>query len=370
MSKNVIALILAFSLFFALSTPSYSYQEELNQMSQGITKDIIKSGKKRVAVVDFTDLKGGTTELGRFIAEELSVDLTRNSQKYEVIDRGHLKSILTEHKFELSGLVDAQTVKELGKIAGVDLLVTGMLTPFGDSIRISCKILNTASAKVIGARKTEIAKTRSIENMLAHGIDSGDKPSSAPPPKFEPREPAPAETEKPPQEPPPAEVKKEEPPKKAPPPDVPRPAKKGYKSIATKHEDDYVYELLSVTMSQNDITCTFAITNKIGYWRNLTFYGEKSRYVKSKIFDSNGKAYDVNQVFTYENDKHTLVKDSEGIRIEDGQTITVQFVFRDVPNMKAIKTLNLHTYSGTRTVMIWKWREHDVPFKNVAVSRR
>ena len=217
MSKNVIALILAFSLFFALSAPSHSYQEELNQMSQGITKDIIKSGKKRVAVVDFTDLKGGTTELGRFIAEELSVDLTRNSQKYEVIDRGHLKSILTEHKFELSGLVDAQTVKELGKIAGVDLLVTGMLTPFGDSIRISCKILNTASAKVIGARKTEIAKTRSIENMLAHGIDSGDKPSSAPPPKFEPREPAPAEVEKPPQEPPPAEVKKEEPPKKAPP---------------------------------------------------------------------------------------------------------------------------------------------------------
>ncbi|MEK7698942.1 MAG: FlgO family outer membrane protein [Planctomycetota bacterium] len=157
-----------------------AYEKEIKGISSTITESIAKSGKKTIAVVDFSDLQGNVTELGRFIAEELSVDLTMSAKNFEVIDRNHLKSILTEHKLSMSGLVDPNTVKKLGQIAGVDAIITGSVTPFGDSIRISCKVIATDTARVIGAAKGDIAKTKAIEELLSRGIDMGQVSSSTP----------------------------------------------------------------------------------------------------------------------------------------------------------------------------------------------
>ena len=156
-----------------------AYEKEIKGISSTITESIAKSGKKTIAVVDFTDLQGNVTELGRFLAEELSVDLTMSAKNFEVIDRNHLKSILTEHKLSMSGLVDPNTVKKLGQIAGVDAIITGSVTPFGDSIRISCKVIATDTARMITAAKGDIAKTKAIEELLSRGIDTGQVSSSA-----------------------------------------------------------------------------------------------------------------------------------------------------------------------------------------------
>ena len=158
----------------------FAYEKEIKGISSTITESIAKSGKKTIAVVDFTDLQGNVTELGRFLAEELSVDLTMSAKNFEVIDRNHLKSILTEHKLSMSGLVDPNTVKKLGQIAGVDAIITGSVTPFGDSIRISCKVIATDTARMITAAKGDIAKTKAIEELLSRGIDTGQVSSSSP----------------------------------------------------------------------------------------------------------------------------------------------------------------------------------------------
>lgn len=155
-----------------------AYEKEIQGISTDIAGKITASGKKKIAVVDFTDLQGDTTELGRFIAEELSVDLTTDAQKFEVIDRMHLKSLLKEHKLTLSGLLSQETVKEIGQISGVDALVTGTVTPFGDSIRVTCKVIATYSAKVLGAAKADIAKTKTIEELLSKDIDTEAQPDT------------------------------------------------------------------------------------------------------------------------------------------------------------------------------------------------
>lgn len=167
-------LVCGFTIVFFLITQNlFAYEKEIKNLSTTITENITSAGKKTVAVVDFTDLQGNITELGRFLAEELSVDLTMTAKGFEVIDRTHLKSILTEHKLSISGLVDPNTVKKLGQIAGVDAIVTGSVTPFGDSIRVTCKVIATDTARVIGAGKGDIAKTKAIEELLSRGIETG-----------------------------------------------------------------------------------------------------------------------------------------------------------------------------------------------------
>src|SRR5690242_1036441 len=60
-----------------------------------LTKD---SGKKKVTVLDFTDLQGNASELGKYVAEELTVNLVIVKTNFSVLDRANLRKILAEHK--------------------------------------------------------------------------------------------------------------------------------------------------------------------------------------------------------------------------------------------------------------------------------
>jgi len=157
---------------FSYSYISYAYEKEIKAISSALAEKIVKSGKNSIAVVDFTDLQGNVTELGRFLSEEFSVALSESGKSFEVVDRSQLNSILKEQKFTLSGLVDPKTVQKIGAIAGVQCLVTGTLTPFGDSIRLAVKVLDTSTARVIGGARGDIAKTKAIEELLMRGINT------------------------------------------------------------------------------------------------------------------------------------------------------------------------------------------------------
>jgi len=141
--------------------------QEINGLSKAMAEKIAASGEKTIAVVDFADLQGNVTELGRFLAEEISAELVNAGERFEVVDRLHLKAILKEHKLSASGLIDPTTARELGKVAGVGVLVTGTVTAFGERVKISAKALSTQSAKVICSSKGSIPKTQAIEDLLA-----------------------------------------------------------------------------------------------------------------------------------------------------------------------------------------------------------
>lgn len=144
---------------------------EIKKMSVTMAEKIIKAKKKTVAVTDFADLQGNITQLGKFIAEHFSVALAGSGQGIDVIDRTHIKQLLKEHKLAEKGLIDTVTAKKLGKIAGVDALVTGTLTPFGNTVEMTIKVLDIETAKVIDAGVGSVAATSAIKELLAKGIN-------------------------------------------------------------------------------------------------------------------------------------------------------------------------------------------------------
>lgn len=173
MRKVLIGLFISLIFLLLDFNISMAYEKEIKSLSLTMAEDIAKASKKSIAVVDFTDLQGNVTELGRFIAEEFSVALAGAGKGFEVVDRTHLKSIIAEHKLSSTGIIDPQTARKLGQIAGVDALITGTITPFGDSVRLSVKVLATDTAKIIGASSGDIAKTKAIEELLSRGIETG-----------------------------------------------------------------------------------------------------------------------------------------------------------------------------------------------------
>lgn len=172
--KLIYFFLLPLTLLISLTL---GHAQSVKDISSQLAKSITQSGKKTVAVVDFTDLQGRVTEFGRFLAEEISVDLAGAHGSFKVIDRTNLKTILQEHKLASTGIIDPQTARKVGEITGVQALVAGTITPLGDTLRVSVKVLDSETAEIISGATTDLVRNKSIDELLAKGIAGEVQPA-------------------------------------------------------------------------------------------------------------------------------------------------------------------------------------------------
>src|SRR5690242_6962233 len=109
---------LVFAITGQLLLQAQDMDTEISSLATNLASSIHTQEKKKVAVIDFTDLEGGSTELGKYVAEQLTVDLVMVRQDFSVLDRANLRKILAEHKLTATGLVDPENAKKLGQFAG------------------------------------------------------------------------------------------------------------------------------------------------------------------------------------------------------------------------------------------------------------
>jgi hypothetical protein len=129
-----------------------------------IAEAVTKAKLKAVTVAGFTDLHDNESDLGLFLADQVSAGLVQNG--CEVVDRKNVARILAEHQLTASGLVDPENAKKLGQFAGLDAIVIGTITPLSGTIRVTVKVLATDSAKLLAATSADIPKTNSIRDVM------------------------------------------------------------------------------------------------------------------------------------------------------------------------------------------------------------
>lgn len=171
MRKGTLFLSGVLVFVLALASFAFAYENEVKSAAETLAQFMRESGKKTVAVVDFTDLQGNVLELGRFLAEELSISMASFAQKdFKVVDRTHLRALLEEHQLSLSGLIDPATAQKVGEISGVEALVTGTITPFGDNVRLALKVIELATADILGSTSVNIGRTQAINELLSREV--------------------------------------------------------------------------------------------------------------------------------------------------------------------------------------------------------
>jgi hypothetical protein len=90
-----------------------------------------------------------------------------DSGKLVVVDRAHLDQIRSEQGFQLSGEVDDNSAKEIGRLLGAGAIVTGSLADLGDVYSLTLKAINIQTATVAVSYLADLAKTTRIETLLA-----------------------------------------------------------------------------------------------------------------------------------------------------------------------------------------------------------
>ena len=95
---------------------------------------------KRVAILDFdystvrsatAALFGTDIDVGRGISDMLVTALV-NDGTYSVIERAMLDRILNEQEFSYSGRANMSSAAQIGQVLGVDAIITGSVTQFGN----------------------------------------------------------------------------------------------------------------------------------------------------------------------------------------------------------------------------------------------
>jgi len=96
--------------------------------------------KARIAVMDFdyhtvqtasSALFGTNVDVGKGIADLLVTDLVKNGT-YSIIERQALDKIMAEQNFSNSNRADPTSAAKLGKLLGVDAILVGSVTQFGN----------------------------------------------------------------------------------------------------------------------------------------------------------------------------------------------------------------------------------------------
>ena len=93
-----------------------------------------KFGIKRVAVIPFEDKSGKASKYGAIAetAVDQVVSQVMNNKDamefLEIITRDQLENVMREHKLGLTGIIDDKTAMSLGKILGVQEIITGKIT--------------------------------------------------------------------------------------------------------------------------------------------------------------------------------------------------------------------------------------------------
>jgi TolB-like protein len=149
------------------STPTKAeeaFDSALAKTTDQIATAVNNANLKAVTVPGFTDLHDNESDLGLFLADQVSAGLVQ--KKCAVVDRKNLDKILAEHKLTTSGLVDPENAKKLGQFAGVDAIVIGTVIPLSGTIRVTVRVLATDSARVLAAASVDIPKTNLIRDVM------------------------------------------------------------------------------------------------------------------------------------------------------------------------------------------------------------
>jgi len=148
-----------------------SLEDQLDDLTAQIILSLSQERKSKIAIIEFADLQGNISEFGRFLAEELITRLYLTGQ-FEVIERQLLNKVLEEHQLMMSGIVDENSAKELGRILGVDAICSGSIADMVNSVKVNARLISAESGRIFSVASAEIVKTDIIRKLMGENIKS------------------------------------------------------------------------------------------------------------------------------------------------------------------------------------------------------
>ena len=172
-SKLKIFMIVTFVLFITIATSVGFGKKKKERTQEGsiedlalqIVKSLVEAKVSKIAVMPFRDLNGNLNQYGLFLAEELTT-LIFLEKEFEVVERQLLDQVLKELALGETALIPDEEAKKIGKMLGVDAILTGTITDAGDVVYINARLIGTETGKIFAVARTKLKKDARIKKLL------------------------------------------------------------------------------------------------------------------------------------------------------------------------------------------------------------
>lgn len=169
----------AFSMALALISGApgparASMSDGISDLARQIVARSAAADRTTIAIASFPHVDDTCSELSNFLVDELVLSLfSLPGHQLSIIERSQLGRIFAELELSLSGAVDVNTTRELGRVHGVETLLIGSLTTVGDDLRINARLIDTETAQVFSAAAVNIPRTSTVEDLMARPATGG-----------------------------------------------------------------------------------------------------------------------------------------------------------------------------------------------------
>lgn len=155
--KNI-TKILSAALLLAFAAGAHA-QSSYDQLAKEIAEAGAGLSNKKIAIIPFSYADGRVAAKdGAIISEKITMRMIK-LQQFEIIERSVLDKVMAELKLQSSGAMDATSTKELGKLLGVEAIVTGTLVEMqAGKIEVNARLIKTETAQAIGASQVTVEK--------------------------------------------------------------------------------------------------------------------------------------------------------------------------------------------------------------------
>jgi TolB-like protein len=153
--------------------PGKELDRQLDNLISQINGYLAAQKMTKIAVVEFSNLDGSVSELGKYLAEELTTLLVRNS-RVQVVERQLLNRTLEEQKLSAYGMVDQKTAKAFGLLFGADAILTGTVSILDVNARINARLIDTQTGTVFAAASATVPRGKEVDGLMGNKPQSGN----------------------------------------------------------------------------------------------------------------------------------------------------------------------------------------------------
>lgn len=149
--------VLSFMVFAASPSQADSLQSVANRLAKGLKR--LDAKTKRIAVLSFSYHNGDVSSGSSYVAEQLTTLLVEKGN-VEVVERALLDKAMSEIRLGMTGVIDSATTQKLGKILGVNAIVTGTLIDLENGkTDINARLIQTETGSILAAGMARIERT-------------------------------------------------------------------------------------------------------------------------------------------------------------------------------------------------------------------
>jgi len=155
---------------------SFLFDQAMGSFASSLMDQLPRNGPIRIAVFNFTTLNGTHSECGKTLAEILEAELVsrcKGQERFSLVERRELSTIMDEQKHNASDLVDDTQAIEIGKQLGATALLKTAMSPWAKGgFRAVAKIIDTESTKILAAASGDFL----LPGALVEACTGDDQP--------------------------------------------------------------------------------------------------------------------------------------------------------------------------------------------------